>query len=400
MLIINGMGIGTLAVPAGTFHLTGNPIRVNITGATAPAGSIDYRVLLKIESVDGLLVGAPFIDAKIPLSGDASFDISGYVDQPLEKTFDWPLDGGFGPHSTDTLDIRFIPGERYFDTNGDLQENWGTGSATHFVIKGGVSFSKLGYYNEETSSFYEEYVSGGKFLTSMPEIQIVSPWQPTKLWLLGKEGKTVTLKIKGYYEDGTTYTYSSAHGLYVDILHEINCLPYHADSINLPPVKTGGIKMIYYEVWLEGDTETRTFMLDHTYHENCNYLFFLNSLGGVDVVWLNGEVKKGFSSTAIKAIRPWPSDGTTKTRTTIVSSRSGRRTWTINSGWKSRDEIDALSDLLLSKQAWLIENAAGYNNGTLIAVNVANSETALYNTMDDMYSVEIELEEAHENNFN
>jgi hypothetical protein len=98
---------------------------VNIAGATVPAGATDYKALLKITSADSptpLLVGGPFVDAITPVSGAASFDVSGYVDQPMDKVFEYPLSGGLNPYPNQTLDITFTPGERYIDSAGDLQE--------------------------------------------------------------------------------------------------------------------------------------------------------------------------------------------------------------------------------------------------------------------------------------
>ena len=136
------------------------------------------------------------------------------------------------------------------------------------------------------------------------------------------------------------------------------------------------------------------------YRDHCNYLFFLNSLGGIDCVWLSGSVEKSYNINSVQASKPWNAAATLKTRTTVISSRSGKRSWKINSGWKSRLEIEALSDAMLSKEAWLLEDAPTFNSGTLIPVNVVNSQTVFYNTESDMYSLELDLEEAHENNYN
>lgn len=392
------MAVGTLTVPAGTFHLSGNPIRVNITGATIPSGATDYKILCKVASVDGLLIGAPFIDAKTPVTGAASFDVSGYVDQPVDKSFDWPMLGGLGPNSIYTLDVNFTPGERYIDSNGDLQEAWGTASLTNFVIKGGVSFTQLGIYYDESDSFYNDFVVGGKFLTWMPLSQVVHPYQPVKLWLLSDENQSVELNIYAHYEDGDGHLYRSNHDLYINILHEINCLPFHADSLQMPPVKNGS-KMDYYEVWIGSVTETRRFIVDHNYHENCNYLFVANSLGGIDCIWLNGAVDKGFKVSQVFANKPWPAAGTRKTRTKVVSNKTGSRTWRINTGYKSTEEMAGMPDLLLSKQVWLLEDASAYNTGTLYPVIITNSDALLNNSMEDLHSLELEIEEAHDNSY-
>jgi hypothetical protein len=390
----------TLTVPSGTFHLSGNPLFVQVTGAVIPAGATNYKVLCKVTSTDGVLIGGPFIDAKAPDgSGEALFDVSGYCDQPLEKTFEFPLSGGLNPYNDDTLDLTFTPGESYIDSDGDLQENWGGASEGNYVVKGGVSPRELGEFNDGSTSFYDEYVTAGKFLTRMPNNQVVAPYHPVKLWLLSAASETGQLNISVFYEDGDGHLYQNNHGLYDNIMHEINVLPYHADSTNMKPVKNNGAKMLYYEVWITGVTETRRFYVDHTYHEQCNYLFFLNSLGGVDCVWLSGEVSKGFKTESVQAVKPFAIDGGAKDRTMIVASRTGQRTWKINTGWKSQTETEALKDLLLSKQVWLLEDASGYNQGTLHPVTIETSSADLYDSQEDLFALEIELSEAHNSQY-
>lgn len=101
----------------------------------------------------------------------------------------------------------------------------------------------------------------------------------------------------------------------------------------------------------------------------------------------------------VTAIKPWRYSNTQMDRTRIISSRAGRRTWKINTGYKSKDEMIALTDILLSRQVWLLEDAGSYNGGTLYPVIIANSESVLTDTMRDLNNLEIELEEAHDNQY-
>jgi len=384
----------TLTVPAGNFHLAGNPIRVVVTGAVAPVGSTNYKVMLKVISTDSLLMGTPFIDAIAPVSGTATFDVSGYIDQPQVRTFNYPLSGGVYGYNNDTFDIQFVAGESYIDADGDLQETFGTNTATHFVVKGGVSDYRLGKYKDANSSFYADFVTGGKFLTRQPNNMVVSPTQPVKLWLLSAASVTGSLRIRANYDDGGYYIYASDHGLYADILHEVNCLPTHADAENMPMVVydlEGNVstRMTSYEISIHGKTETRTFKVDHAYYENNNYLFALNSLGGIDVIWLNGAVKFGFESDLQVAIKPRQDTDSARIPTRVVSSRKGVRKWTINSGYKSTAEMQALADVALSKQAWLL------TDGELIPVIAKLASADLYDNLNDLHDVDLEIEEAH-----
>lgn len=394
----------SIAVQDGQMHLSGNPILVTVSGGVAPAGSSEYRLLCKVKSVYGAsLVGQPFIDAKVPVDGSAVFDVSGYVHQPAPRDFHWPLVGQVTAYIDYTYDVRYQCGERYIDINGDLHENWGAETDTDFILAAGVGYRTLGYWADNSLNFYDVYVLKMKFLTHMPTGQVVHPYQPVKVWGIPHASQQAFLSVKGYYEDNTSYDRTVEFGMYLDCIFEFSVSPYLADPVNLAPIKAG-VKMLYYDVTIttvsDGVEATMRFYVDHDYHENCNYLFFLNSLGGIDCVWLNGAVEKSYNTKTVQASKPWSSSSDMKTRTTIISSRSGKRSWKINTGWKSREEIDVISDAMLSKEAWLLEDAAAFNSGTLTPVNVVNSQTVLYNTMNDMYSLEIDLEEAHENNYN
>jgi hypothetical protein len=83
----------------------------------------------------------------------------------------------------------------------------------------------------------------------------------------------------------------------------------------------------------------------------------------------------------------------------IVAQRTGQRTWKINTGWKSQTEIEALKDLLLSKQVWLLEDAAAYNGGTLHPVTIETTSADLYNSQEDLFALDIELSEAHNSQY-
>jgi len=389
-----------MTVPSGTFHLSGNPLLVKITGASAPAGSTGYRVLLRVNSTDGLLVGAPFTDARAPdATGEALFDVSGYCDQPLDRSFKYPLSGGLVPYNQQTLDVTFTPGETWIDSGGELQETWGESGGGHYVVGGGVGYGTLGRYNDSAGSFYQEYVTGGRFLTHMPSGQRVHPFQPSKLWLLAPESGEHELRIKVWYQDGSSHQYSSVHLFFMNIMHEVNCLPCHADSLNMPPVRADGIRMTRYEVWIEGMTGHYLFEVDHGYHGQCHFLFAFNSLGGLDVIWLHGEAVLQFKTESQMVGSPFPAGGKQRDRTLVVASRTGQRIWKLNTGWKSRQEMEAIRDLLLSREAWLLEGAGAYNGGTLIPVTVGSGTAELWDTQKELCSLDLTLEEAHQNQY-
>ena len=125
----------------GPVQLSGNPVYIEVSNDSPPAGILQYKSLLKILSQDGNLVGAPFVDA-IASGGthSALFDISGYVDQPISVSFQYPLTSAYSFYPRQAFNIQVIPGEQYIDVaSGELIENWGVASSVFQMLKGGVS---------------------------------------------------------------------------------------------------------------------------------------------------------------------------------------------------------------------------------------------------------------------
>lgn len=380
----------------GEFHLSGNPIFVTLSGGSAPVGSSDYKLLLKIESADGDLIGAPFVDAIAPDGdGEALFDISGYCNQPSLRVFEWPLSGGLNPYGEMLFEIKLTPGEIYIDSNGNLQESWGSQSQSYFVINGKLEESVLAQYNAANTTFYDQYVVPVKFLTLQPDFQVVSPFQPVKYWVLAPAQETIEYRTKAYYDDGSTHEDSKpGHTLYKFIIHEINAYPPHNQSENMPMIKSNGAKMTHYESWIVGKTDKRTCIVDHRAYDQNSYLFIVNRLGGIDVLWLNGIAEMGHKTDQVKARKPLLK-GASRFDRSVVTSKNTRRYWRLNSGHKSKLEMSSMIELLQSEQVWLLWGGHPLSSARLYPVIVENAEDILTSSSADLDNVEVELLEAY-----
>src|SRR5690606_5045527 len=112
------MSVTLSGITPSSTHLSGNPIQVLVTSSGAPAGSSAYEVLLKIESNDGELEGAPFIDADTPnADGLVKFDISALVDQAVSRSIAWPIptlwEGKYHGYQNMIYDVHLTAGEKY-----------------------------------------------------------------------------------------------------------------------------------------------------------------------------------------------------------------------------------------------------------------------------------------------
>lgn len=58
-----------------------------------------------------------------------------------------------------------------------------------------------------------------------------------------------------------------------------------------------------------------------------------------------------------------------------------------------------LRDLLLSREAWLLYPNNGVTNYYVIPVNIGNSKAELVDRINDLWTIDIELLEAHSSQF-
>jgi hypothetical protein len=381
-------------------QLTGNPVWVECSGGSKPAGSSNYNILLKVISEDGKLDGAPFTDAIAPDSwGKAMFNISGRVDQPVEADFEYPVASAIVSYPTQAFNVKVQPGESWMDEEGVTQESWGSESDVYQFLKGGANPRQVAMWEADGSSFYDTYIAVGRFLSARPQGDGVHPEQPVKLWFMPVSGASATLKVKGVYSDDSDDTYSEAFTLDTDNLYEFNCNPYHLGLAQQPT----GKRMKFFDVWIEsgGSTisDSRRFNYNWRPCERPFWLFFANSFGGVDDVFLAGKASEGITMGGNSAYQPRKRNDAVTERTIKPVGRKGQNTWSINTGIKSSTEMLFLRDLLVSEQVWLLYPNLSVTSYQVIPVNVTNSELTLVNRENDMYDMELELKEAHESRF-
>jgi len=386
----------TANISGGLVQLTGNPVRIHCTGASIPAGASEYKILLRIISEDGKLVGAPFIDAIAPNeTGEAWFDISGYVNQPVKSVFQYPPSGAVKEYPTQAFNIQVQTGERYIDADDLLQEPWGATSPIFQMLNGGLSPRQIAAMNATGDTFYSFYLEAGKFLTARPSGDVVHPTQPVKLWFMTVANVSATYFIKANYDDGSSETYSQPVPLNTNSLYEFNCNP--ADfGINIQPIDKN---VEHFIVWLQvGETkisEEKVFYFDWVYCERPFFLFYKNTFGGVDDVYLSGFGKDKFTTEGEIRYKPQERTATIYDPTLISTDKSGQNKWEINSGWKPLTTLQYYRDLLVSKQAWFLYPNLTISHYIVIPVNIVNADKLLLDRIQNLFALDIEFSEAH-----
>ena len=391
----------TANILGGAVQLTGNPVWIRCTGASRPAGSTDYKILLRVTNPDGKLKGAPFVDAIAPDdNGEAMFNISGYVDQPVSADFQYPVSGAYVAHPTKAFNIQVEAGESWIDEDGILQESYGGISDVFQMLKGGNNPRQLSIMESAGTNFYQTYLEEGRFLTPRPWSDFVHPTQPVKLWFMVTENKSATLHIRGVYYDGTEDEYTTPVSLITDNLYEFNCNP--AD-MGLDLENENGSKMYFFDVWLTvGESmisDSRRFCFNWSYCERPYFLLFANSIGGIDDVYLGGFAKENTRIEGNLIYKPRQRGDSVFEPTLVSTNRQGQNVWEINTGYKQSTEMLYLRDMMVSRQAWLLYPNLAVTGYTIIPVNVENTDVVLVDRKKNIWETTIHLAEAHSSQY-
>jgi hypothetical protein len=391
-----------IIVPYG-ITLSGNPVWITFIGEPAPELATDYKFMLKIESTNNVLIGAPFYEAVAPDTDNrAILNIQGYIDRIVKYSFSYPPASACVQYENPVHEITITAGIRYVDSNGVLVETWNVTGSTLQLLKGGVSQRQLNNWREYSQTFFSVYIESGKFLTQRPQDDFCHTYQPVKLWNYNIEDRPVnTLRLISYYSDNTNTTTNIAITQTKNNLYELNVNPYH-NGIAL--VKENGAKLLNWSAALYNTntlrSDVRRFQYDLRYIERPFWLLFANSLGGIDDVYLSGFAVEEFESNDETVYRPAPYDATKFDRTLLPSSKQGQNTWKINTGPKSATQMFHLRDLLVSREVWLIYPSNFVTAYTIIPVNIKNTSSEIVDRKEDQYNLTIEMVEAHTSQFN
>ena len=383
----------THSITGGLVHLSGNPIQITLTASSA---RITHKLAVKVTCDD--LMGSPFVEEIAPKNLISVFDISGFIDQPVTYDFDFPAVGVVTAHPKLAFTVIIDIGEVWTDLAGNRQVQWNnlTTNNTLTVIKGKLRPYELGILNDSGKSFASEYIEGGKFLTHLPNNQVVSPTQIVKLWYLSRWTSihnaqwnlsiATNLSIDHFFMSGEVILNP------VSGLLEFSINPVFI-GFNIGP----GENLVSYTFWLSdsgGDiSERRSYMVDNTYYEKAFLFIYVNPLSGIDSIWLTGQYSEGLKTESEVAYRAVPVLSGSKVASQTILSSSSQRTWELNTGPKSPAEILALRDFLTSKQCWMVDPA---DSEKLIPVNIEPGDHKLFDSGEDIQNLDIKIWEAHQ----
>lgn len=381
----------TLNIPGGLVQLNGNRVLCEVETDTLTG--VMYKLLLKTTSLDGSFPEG--IDAVEPdTDNKVKFYIQNRLTLPVEYEFTWPLTGAVAvEHPQMARKVAIDIGERFVQVvNAENVDtvNWAGLSENNqvLILKGGLSKHQQAKYNELNTTFYQEFIQAGRFLTLLPDGMKMSPGQPLKLWFVTKEATAQELALKAQYTTAAGVVYSVSHAVTInpDKIVEL--------CVDLGTLGIADLDVSEYSVWLEkagvAVGEIRSWKVDRNYYEQNIYLLYTNRVGGIDCLWLHGrKFTKMLPVESETSQRDARETDTQKRATREVDNKDSRRKWTFNTGHFEENDLEALPHLFDSLNIWLLEG------NDIIPVMIEDGDNEYFNSLDNVHAKEITLTEAH-----
>jgi hypothetical protein len=255
-----------------------------------------------------------------------------------------------------------------------------------------------------TQQFSTEYFTATtdrKFLTRIPRAEgLKIPNDcPAFLYLWCNTTDTYKLGVRMYYTDGTdSYSYNILNRATGSALV---CWPVGYDVLDLDTLKTAGKTVRYYEVFviLGADIATATntteffkIVPDFQFYEKKHFFFFLNSLGGMDTVFMSGDMELNIETVGEKY---QVSERDHTEEYTYGELKSGIKTFTnpnkYFTGYKSKAYVEYLQELIKSEAIYLVAETQH------IEMRMDTDSARIYSLNDFQYGLELEMTPAQIN---
>lgn len=367
-----------------TARETGDDYTLTLTSAQEPAkldegvayvaGTTEvlqdfFSILLQTFIKDGAYMLQKFEDAlDVYDSYNAIADISEVLKSELYSEFEWPEAAANSFKKREHILLPYFI--RYCEQYGNpLVQKALTTSGYYWALNGGVPFWKQVEYYSAGTSFWDRMQYEMNFLTWQPRTKKTDLYQAQSLYFLAWKstlnGTLCRLKITLIASDGDTLiTHSGDQAIsYMDVfeiqvgydrlevLYDMGIWNHTVVAYEIEvEVKAGGLLL----------SEKFHFDIDRNEYPNKRYFRFLNSLGGFDDVMTTGigEFELAPERTVITC--PYPKVFNTAFQMKKNIFISGAQKMKVNTGWKTKEEIDWLQDMMLSEEVYEVINGDLY----------------------------------------
>ncbi|QCR23069.1 SprB repeat-containing protein [Pontibacter sp. SGAir0037] len=349
------------------FCFSQNPVYLELQAdnlQSKPNLSFLCEVWVEPVYLSGIFKQVAVLEHPADSEGKTTFDVKEFLQPFLQHHL--PEPGQMGPTMAEGAFKRFylkhtekyglvpVPGEV------TVKEN-------RYVVQGGLSFEEFA-----SDTFFTTYLLQRKpFFSWQPALKKVRENQPEYLYFMPNyfDITSFSLRVRYYYADGTYATATSYTQAGVRRF-ELYCLPVGFLQLQLQGEK----QVLKYEVWVEDQnsrilTETRTYELTRAFDQVCRYFIYNNSLGGVDTLAATALADEELEISSESIDRVLLSGYKAADGDRSVIRKAARPSLKLSSGYlSSQQELDALTDFVLSCNVKLLENGR-YRAGEVVLKN-------------------------------
>jgi hypothetical protein len=368
--------------------VTGMTTIINIPGEDKVVNPF-YDILMQV-FVAGVKVGE---ESAAPDSNlIAKFDIAEYIEAELSTGFSFPeaIASLFIERSNNVKSFYFKYAERYGDepvVQALFKSN------TYYALLGGISDYLIAKYNDLSSDWWSKFGYQQKFLTNQPIEKKIYKRQIEKLYYFNYLPATteINLNIKLYFQDGTDTTYQK----YTENVssYKVYELVMTYNMLDIDGQIPSGQNLSKYDIWLTDQTgliisETRTYIVENLPELFSNYFLFRNSLGGYDTLRTTGKKEKSIDTDSIYVEQVLDDDFSTIDREKKNTRGIRIEKYTCFTGWKKKEYIDYLQELLISEDVYEV-----FNN-TIIPIVIDKKSIKLFKDDEAPYAFSFDYERA------
>lgn len=364
-----------------------NITNITITGATESyTGGMDvvirdnFKIVLQIADLNKEVIHTELLD--VDENGVFTADISELLQPYLTDgfTYPWTYSGMMIPYSDICKLFYFQLAEHYAG-----QTYLFTNYAAFHAIKGGITKQLRKSWDENAIDFYSYLQTNKKYLNFNPDGFKLFPNHQSRLYFIVPEGVTsVYINLVTYTQQGTI---DEEVGQETISVNPYDVVEINSSNLNYIPASDYGLNI------MNADTDeyickTYKFIYNSESKYYTKYIAYRNSLGVYDIFAFTG--KSQLDAEYEKRQLQQGADAYSLQQS-ITDKAYETETLSINSGWISLEMMNALRQINLSTQVYLLENMQK------IPYIVTSKKAPLKKDGEFLYSIGFELQLAYNN---
>lgn len=351
------------------------------TDGTDPVARENFELLCITEVEDGTTWRKLSEDRLTPDPAEqATFYLQDLMVPELTAEFTWPEVAG------EYKALRPNHIKRYRLSNAELYDDSPRRlslPAIYRAILGGFDYKMIAGLNGSTWGFLDYIISYKSFLTWQPRTKTINRTQPEKLYFINYNNVgSLELHIDVTFTDGTSSGSQELVTINPTSQYQVYELMVGYSQIDFTKISAKTVKS--YQIWLEDNagnaqSERVTYVLDTKNYRHERIFLFKNSFEAFETFRATGRKTH---QNEIERMMLEKNDKDINLAQVYLAFE--QQTFTINSGWISRETKDWLRELFFSRKVYEILN--GYK----FPIVITNEKNELFD--DDTYLFDVKLE--------